>query len=139
MEFSVPQFIEQAPKIVGPLTWRQFLFIGGAVAILFALFFIIKHLILFLFIVILVMGIASSFAFLKVGGRPLFMVLTNFFSFFISSKLYIWRKKRIPPKIITKKEKVGIKKEEIDKISLLKIGEKSRLRDLSTQIETRTK
>lgn len=139
MEFSIPQFIEQAPKIVGPLTWRQFLLIGGAGIAIFFLYFTIKYLFLFLVISILLLGLAVVFAFLKIGGRNLSAVLINFIIFNISSKLYIWQKKRIPPKIILKKEEVGLKKEEIDKISSLKIGKKSKLMDLSTQIETRTK
>jgi len=139
MEFSVPQFIEQAPKIVGPLTWRQFLLIGGAGIIIFFLFFTIKHLFLFLVISIFLLGLAMVFAFLQIGGRNILAVLANFVVFTVSSKLYIWQKKRIPPKIILKKEEVGLKKEEIDKISSLKMSKKSKLSDLSTQIETRTK
>ena len=139
MEFSLPQFIEQAPKIVGPLTWRQFLLIGGAGIIIFFLFFTIKHLFLFLVISIFLLGLAVVFAFLKIGGRNLSAVLANFVVFTVSSKLYIWQKTKISPKIILKKEEVELKKEEIDKISLLKMSKKSKLSDLSTQIETRTK
>ncbi|MCH8741353.1 PrgI family protein [Patescibacteria group bacterium] len=139
MEFTIPQFIEQSPKIVGPLTWRQFLLIGGAGIVIFFLYFTIKHLFLFLVISIFLLGLAVVFAFLKIGGRNIFAVLTNFVVFTISSKLYIWQKKRIPPKIILKKEEVGLKKEEIDKISSLKMSKKSKLSNLSTQIETRTK
>lgn len=139
MEFTIPQFIEQAPKIVGPLTWRQFLLIGGAAIVIFFLWFVIKHILLFLVISTFLLGLAVVFAFLKIGGRNLSAVLANFVVFTVASKLYIWQKKRIPPKIILKKEEVGLKKEEIDKISLLKISKKSKLMDLSTQIETRTK
>ena len=139
MEFTIPQFIEQAPKIVGPLTWRQFLLIGGAAIVIFFLWFVIKHILLFLVISIFLLGLAVVFAFLQIGGRNFSAVLTNFIIFTISSKLYIWQKKRIPPKIILKKEEVELKKEEIDKISSLKISKKSKLMDLSTQIETRTK
>ena len=139
MEFTIPQFIEQAPKIVGPLTWRQFLLIGGAAIVIFFLWFVIKHILLFLVISIFLLGLAVVFAFLQIGGRNLSAVLANFVVFTVSSKLYIWQKKRIPPKIILKKEEVELKKEEIDKISSLKISKKSKLMDLSTQIETRKK
>ena len=139
MDFSLPQFIETAPKIVGPLTWRQFLLIGGAAIIIFFLFFIIKHLLLFLAISIFLAGLALVFAFLKVEGRTIVSVLLNLFTFSFSPKLYVWEKKRMKPKTILKKEKVEIKKEEIEKATILKIGEKSKLGDLSTQIETRTR
>ena len=139
MEFSIPQFIEIAPKIVGPLTWRQFLLVGGAAIIIFFLYFIIKHLVLFLVISIFLAGSALTFAFLKIGGRTIVSVFLSFFTFSFSSKLYVWERKRMEPKTIIKKEKVEIKKEEIEKATILKIGKKSKLGDLSTQIETRTR
>ena len=66
------------------------------------------------------------------------IILKNFLSYSVASKIYLWRKKRVSPKLIFEK-KVEIGKEEIEKAPLLKITEKSRLKDLSTQIETRTK
>ena len=139
MEFSVPQFIEHAPKIVGPLTWRQFLFIGGAVAIVFILKFFIKIFFVFLLASVSLIGLASLFAFVKIGGRDVFTVFINFITFSVSSRLYVWQKRRTPPKIVLKKEKVRILKDEIEKRGLLQIGKASKLRNLSTQIETRTK
>ena len=86
-----------------------------------------------------VVGLGFIFAFAKIEGRNLLTVLTNFFTFSISSKLYVWQKTRIKPKIALKKEKITVEKEEVDKVSSLKISKKSKLRDLSTQIETRTR
>src|SRR3989338_2300398 len=134
MEFSVPQFIEHAPKIVGPLTWRQFLFIGEAVAIVFILKFFIKIFFVFLLASVSLIGLASLFAFVKIGGRDVFTVFINFITFSVSSRLYVWQKKRVPPKIVFKKEKVRILKDEIEKRGLLQIGKTSKLRNLSTQI-----
>jgi len=138
MEFPVPQFIEMETKIVGPLTWRQFLLLGGAAAILFFLWFIVRHLLWFILMAIFIGGAAMSLAFLQIGGQSLPALLKNFLSYSVASKIYLWRKKRVPPKLIFEK-KVEIGREEIEKAPLLKIVEKSRLRDLSTQIETRTK
>ena len=139
MEFSVPQFIEHAPKIVGPLTWRQFLFIGGAVAIVFILKFFIKVFFVFLLTSVLLLGLAALFAFVQIGGRDVFTVFINFITFSVSSRLYVWQKIRTTPKIVLKKEKIRILKDEIEKRGLLQIGKASKLRDLSMQIETRTK
>ncbi|MFC1629956.1 PrgI family protein [Patescibacteria group bacterium] len=139
MEFPIPQFIEQAPKIVGPLTWRQFLFIGGAGAIVVFLFFIIKNFLIFIILSILFVGAASMFAFVKVGGRNLLAVLGSFLTFSISSKLYIWQKKTARQKIILEEKKLETPEKEVDKLSSLKMSKKSKLGNLSTQIETRTK
>lgn len=138
MEFPVPQFIEMEAKIVGPLTWRQFLYFLVVGLALFFLWFVIKHLLWFIMIAIFLAGGAAALAFLPIAGQPLPTFLKNFFFYSIRTKIYLWQKKKMPPKVIYEK-KVKIGKEELIEASRLKIGEGGRLRDLSTQIETRTK
>lgn len=139
MEFSVPQFIEMETKIVGPLTWRQFIYIGGAGALIFFLYFIIEYFYLFLVVAIFLFASAASLAFLKIKGHPLPTIIVNFFLFSLSSKLYIWRKKPIKAGLFYRKEKIRFKKEKPEESVLLKITKESRLKDLSTQIELKTK
>ena len=137
MQFQVPQFIERESKIVGPLTFRQFLYLGVAGVVLFFLYFYLaaKSLFLFILVTIVLVSLALAFAFLKIGGQSLPTVLLNFFNFSFSSKIYLWKKKAISPKIIKKEEK--LKKEEPSGEPILKVAEKSQLKKLSTQIETR--
>jgi len=140
MEFSVPQFIEVETKIVGPFTWRQFIFIGGAGVAIFFLYFIIRHTFFFILIAVFLAAFALSFALIKIGGRPLPYILLHFLGYTISSKIFIWKKKPILSTFVYKKEKIKPKKEEKTEETLpLKIAEKSRLKDLSTQVELRTK
>jgi hypothetical protein len=139
MEFPVPQFIEMETKIVGPLTWRQFLFIGGAGVLIFFLYFIIKHIFLFIAIAIVLAALAISFALLKIGGRPLPNVLLHFLTYTISSKIYIWKKEKILSTFVYKKEKIKPEKKKTEEGLPLRVAEKSRLQDLSTQVELRTK
>jgi hypothetical protein len=136
MQFQVPQFIEREAKIVGPLTFKQFLYLGAAGAVLFFLYFYLATRSLFAFVLttITLVSLALAFAFLKIGGQPLPTVLLNFFNFSFSSKIYLWKKKVIPPKIITKEKKPPA--EEVSQEATLKIAEKSQLKKLATQIET---
>lgn len=138
MPYVVPKFIEMKPKIVGPLTFKQFIFIGIAGAISFLLYFTLAKKSFFLFIVfsfILISG-ALSLAFLKSGGQPLPTILKNFFIFSARPKLYIFKKKVLPPKLVPKKETPPKKKEE----PVLKVTPKpGRLQKLSTRVTTRTK
>ena len=139
MEFPVPQFIEMETKIVGPLTWRQFIFVGGAGVIIFFLYFILKKYFLwFIVIAIFLAGGAIALAFFSIAGQSLSTFLKNFFIYSIGSKIYLWQKKRIPPKVVYEK-RIGITKEEVERASILKIDAGGRLKDLSMQIETRTK
>jgi hypothetical protein len=137
MQFQVPQFIEKEAKIVGPLTFKQFLYLGAAGVVVFFLYFYLatKSLLAFVLITIFLGIGALAFAFLKIGGQPLFSILLKFLNFSFSSKIYLWKKKAIPPRIIKKEEK--LKKEEPSGEPILKVAEKSQLKKLSTQIETR--
>lgn len=138
MQFAVPQFIESEAKIAGPLTFRQILyFVGAGIIIMFLYFSLAKiNLLAFTVITVFLIGIALAFAFLRIGGYSFTVLLKNSWGFFISSKIYLWKRVVVPPKIISKKEKS--KKETVEE-STLKIVEKSRLGKLSVQIETTTK
>ena len=135
MRFTVPQFIEMEAKIVGPLTFRQFIFIGIAGAICFVLYFTLPFSLFLLATIVLGSG-AVAFAFLKIGGQGLPTVLGNFLKFSLAPKIYLWGKKEVPTEVFKKEVvKAEEKKEELP----LKIAEKSQLKKLRTQIETKTK
>ena len=136
MQFTVPQFIEHEPKIIGPFTFKQFIFIGSAGAISFVVYFTVGKTHLFLFILIAGIFLLSAFAlaFFKINERSLPAVLLNFLNFSIAPKIYLWKRKEMPPKIIKKAEESIAAKEETP---TLKFAEKSRLKKLSTHIETK--
>jgi hypothetical protein len=136
-QFTVPKFIEMEPKIIGPLTFKQFIFVGLAGAICFVLYFTLAKTSFFLFVMatIFLVGGSLILAFLKIDGRPIPLVLQNFFSFFLSSKIYLWKRKMSPPPIM-KREGPKTEKEEAP---TPKIASKSRLKNLSAKIELRTK
>ncbi|MBZ1345135.1 MAG: PrgI family protein [Candidatus Nealsonbacteria bacterium] len=134
MQFTVPQFIEMEPKIVGPLTLRQFFFLAFAGGISFFLYYAVPFF-LFLILCLFLFSAGFAFAFLKINSQPLPTVLINFFKFSYSGKNYFWQKKTMPPKII-KKERVKEKEEETVP---LKIVEGGKLKKLSTLIEIKTR
>lgn len=137
MEYIVPQFIERETKIFGPFSFKQFIFIGIAGGISIALFFTLKSFALFLISAIILMGSAFALALFKKGGFSLPKLIQNFFVFLTKPKIYLWKKKAIPPKMAKKVKE--IKEEEKEEGSPLKIAEKSRLRNLSTLLETKVK
>lgn len=136
MVFNVPQFIEHEPKIVGPFTFKQFLYVGVAGGALFFLYFMIPSLVLFIFVAIILFAGALALAFFKIGGVPLPAIIKNILAFSTKPRIYLWMKKKGgPPKVIKKIEKVEEKKEE----SPLKVTGKSRLGELFTFLETKQK
>ena len=134
-QFTVPKFIEHKAKIVGPLTFNQFIFVGVAGAICFVFYFTVPFFIFILLSIVVMLG-GFALAFVKNGGRSLPTVLKNFLFFSFAPKIYLWKKKGgLPPKII---EKAPLPKEEKE-APVPTIAGKSRLKNLSTQIETKTK
>jgi len=132
MQFQVPQFIERESKIIGPLTFKQFIFIGAAGGICFVLYFLVP-LQLFILAAIILGGGSVVLAFVKIKGISLPVFLGNFLKYSVSPKLYIWKKKEFPPKLIMRKKTPEKKEEEI----LPGLAEKSQLKKLSIKIETR--
>ena len=136
MEFTVPKFIEKEARIVGPLTFKQFIFVGIAAAICVFLFFILPTL-WFVLITILLAGGALSLAFIKVKRVSLPQFISNFFVFVFKPRIYLWKRKTSPPKFLQKKKEPIKKKEDVKEKSRLKVSRGSRLDELFTRVETK--
>jgi hypothetical protein len=131
MEFIVPKFIERELKIVGPMTFKQFAFIGLAGAICFVIYYTYRK--LFWPALIILGGGGAALAFIKIGGRPLPTILLNFFKYNVSPRLYIWKRKQMPVYY----PPLSVKKKEGE--SPLEMGGGAELKRLKTQIETKKK
>lgn len=90
MQFQVPQFIETEDKIVGPLTLKQFMYIGAAGGISFLLYFTVGGIVAVILAFIL-LAIGGALAFIKIEGRPLLNVLTAAANFYWKPQTYVWQ------------------------------------------------
>lgn len=106
MRFEVPQFIEIEDKIIGPLTWKQFVYLAGGAGIL-AIFFFAFPFVIFLVLGIPLGGLSVFLAFHRVNNRPFSIFLESFVSYVRKSKLYLWRKET-QQSIIEKKEPIRL-------------------------------
>jgi hypothetical protein len=123
MQYQVPQFIEIEDKIFGPLTFKQFLYVGGGAAIGF-IFWMTTPKIIAIIIGAPLVGFFMAAAFYKVNGRPFLMFIEGAVRYALSSKLYIWRKTE---KKIEKKEET-VKPQ--NQMALPKLSQ-SKLREIS--------
>lgn len=130
MRFEVPQFIEIEDKIIGPLTWKQFIYLAGGLGILLILYFSIKSFVLFVMIGLPFAALSASLAFQRVNNRPFSIFLESSVNYFTKSKLYLW-KKDAPQTII---EKTDVDTE--NKSTLAYTGKKS-INSLSRKLELR--
>jgi|ERR1051325_5201481 hypothetical protein len=88
--FQVPQFIEERPKIVGPLTLPQFLYVAAGALVSLITYYTVGF--SFIWIVVTsVMGVvALALAFIKIEGQELPKLLISAFDFLLKPKTYLW-------------------------------------------------
>ena len=106
MQFQVPQFIETEDKIVGPMTLKQFLYIGATAGIGFLLFFAVELWLWFLITAILV-SIGVALAFVKVNGRSFLGVVTSALRFYWRPQTFVWKPKPTSSKDYDRPKKEG--------------------------------
>ena len=109
MRFEVPQFIDIEDKIFGPLTFKQGLYVGGAIGIGVAAY---KLLPIFIAIPIMIgiAGLAWALGFYKLNNQPFIVVGQAFLNYTFKDKIYIWKKE--PEKV---QRSQPIKKQEPEK------------------------
>ncbi len=131
MRYKVPRYIEYEAKILGPITFKQFisLFPGGF-TVLF-LFFLIDNTFFFLFLTALIASVSLGITFGSVEGKPIYVMIYKYILFSIGSSQYIWEKKDISPRVVKKEEE----EEEEDKTYPYAMKKRSRLQDTSRKIE----
>jgi hypothetical protein len=93
MQFEVPQFIEIEDKIFGPLTWRQFLYVGGG-GLMAAVLFFTTPLIIFIIIGVPLGALSFALAFYPVNNRPFSHLLEAMWTFMTKSRVYHWQRKQ---------------------------------------------
>lgn len=92
MRFEVPQFIEIEDKIIGPFTWKQFIYIAGGAGAVAVLYFVLPF-ILFAIIGLPIAALAGFLAFHKINNRPFSVFLESMVTYVMGNKLYLWKKK----------------------------------------------
>lgn len=130
MQFTVPQFIDVEDKVIGPFSFKQFLYLAGSFGLAYGIYrFVPLAISIPLALGIVTLGVALTF--FKVNGKPFIFTLQAFVSFVTQSKLYIW-KKQIPKKEnLQEKTKVA---QEVQGSAIPRLTE-SRLSDLSWSLD----
>ncbi len=122
MNFQVPQFIEIESKIFGPLTFSQFIFVAGGVAVAFLIYVIVPYFYIALIPMIAVITAGGALAFYKVNNRSLIFLVQSMIKYYSGNKLYLWKKdfsKKNTPAKETAETKVDPKKIHLNKLEKL--------------------
>jgi hypothetical protein len=129
MQFQVPQFIEIEDKIFGPLSFKQFLFVAGGLALAFIVY---KSLpvILAAPIGLAIVAFAVTLAFVQINKRPFIFIMEAAFMYLISGKLFLWHTHRERKKKKKKQEEII----PVSEVNLPTLSE-NKLTDLSWSLD----
>jgi cellulose synthase/poly-beta-1,6-N-acetylglucosamine synthase-like glycosyltransferase len=92
MQFQTPQFIDIEDKLFGPLTFKQFVYIGGGLGLAFSIYYFIPFKIISIPIAFIFAVVGLLLAFYSINNRPLVFMIQYAFNYFTNSRLYIWKK-----------------------------------------------
>ena len=101
MQYPVPQFQDVEDKVIGPLTFKQFVYILGGGGLSYVILMTVPKGLNILLIAI-VAGFSLSLAFYKINRQPFINILEAAFYYSIKNKLYLWSHSK--PKKKTAKE-----------------------------------
>lgn len=93
MQFQVPQFIEIEDKVIGPFTFKQFLYLLGGVGGSFIIYRFLPFYLAVFFIAPIAM-LSLGLAFYKVNNRPFIDIIFSAIKYSFSNKLYVWQKRK---------------------------------------------
>jgi ABC-type glycerol-3-phosphate transport system permease component len=112
MNFVLPQFIDMEARIVGPLTLKQFAFVGGGGALSFVIYFSLgkTSLPFAIALIAIIMGISCALAFVKMDGISLPLVMRHWANFMMSPQIFLWNNFSLPRQIVGTQEKITIQK-----------------------------
>ena len=136
MQFQVPQFIEIEDKLIGPLTFKQFIYLLGGGGASFLIWSLVSPFssILAIILVAPFAGIAAALAFYKINNRPFSVTLESGMKFFFGNRLYIWSK--APEKTPSKTQQIVPQQKPV--IAVPKLTE-SKLKDLAWSLDINEK
>jgi hypothetical protein len=129
-QFLVPQFSDVEPKILGPLTVKNFIVIIIGV-LLCVLAWKFADITLFILEALVIVVITALVGFVKINSRPFYLFLVDLLNFSKKGKIRVWNKDYDKIKVIEEEEE---KKEEKKQIKISVTG--SKLNELSLLLDT---
>jgi len=126
----LPQFIEKESKLIGPLTFKQFIYVMVVVAVCIVIFVSVPRAIFFPLLIIIVISAILSL-FVKIEGLPFPVFLFLNLKTLVSSKTFVWGGKGKRPLSL---QEIEVKKIEKNQI---KTRRESVLKKRILQIETK--
>ena len=94
MRFQLPQFIETEVKLIGPLTLKQFLWLGFGGTLLLVLYILVKNIYIFAILGLPIVGFFTALAFYKKDGVPFPTYLMYILSYTLNPRKYTYTREQ---------------------------------------------
>ncbi len=133
MQYPVPQFQDIEDKIIGPLTFKQFIYILGGVGASYAIMQTLPKGLNYL-VIAPIAGLSLALAFYKINNQPFINIIESAFYYAVRNKLYLWSHKKKYKK--TKSVQPNIEKSvEVPNISDSKMKDLAWSLDINENVE----
>ncbi len=91
MQFQMPRFLDIEDKVIGPLTFKQFIYLGGGVGLAYLAYTYLGFTFGFILIALfLFLGISLSFW--KPNSRPAIVMFQAFLNHYTKNRMYVWQR-----------------------------------------------
>jgi hypothetical protein len=90
MQFQVPQFIEIEDKIIGPLTFTQFIYIAGGIGLAFTAWKTLPSIYISAPFIGIALAAGAGFAFGEYNSRPITDAMEHGFYYLTRGKMFRW-------------------------------------------------
>jgi len=139
MQFKVPQDVQRADTIIGPLTWKQLIILAAGGGVCYAIYVGLAKTYLietWLPPIIIIGGLTAALAFLKIHDLTFEKFLLCFLEYHILPRKRIWKKGQAEPFVSFIQRKA--EDEKLKKAQAVKIDQKSQksIKEISKILDT---
>ena len=138
MQFKVPQDVQRADTIVGPLTWKQLIILGAGGGIAYAIYITLAKtyfMEIWLPPIVVVGGLTLALAFLRIHGLDFERFLLCFIEYHFLPKKRIWQKGQANSFVIYLQRR-SEEKQKPKPAKKIEAGKKQSIEELSNIVDT---
>ncbi len=129
MQFQMPRFLDIEDKVIGPLTFKQFIFLGGGGGLAYVAYTYLGWTWGFVFIALFA-GLGISLAFWKPNSRPAIVMLQAFLKHYTKNRMYVWQRPTVAERNSEKKVV-----EEVEKVAERRNYDHNKIESLSWSLD----
>jgi hypothetical protein len=109
MQFQMPRFLDIEDKVIGPLTFKQFIYLAGGAGLAYLAYSYLGLTFGFIFIALfLFLGVSLSFW--KPNNRPAIIMFQAFLNHYTKNRMYVWQRPTKAERIKKEEEKKDVEK-----------------------------